>query len=230
LARTGDLSALGGYGIAYRISTGLGIFVVGFGVAWQPYLYRSEASSVQDRARRIAPLVMAAIGAAAVVITALANEIVHLVAGDRYVAAIVAVPALTGGMVALALFTLLSTVSGVLYGTGRVGLLAIVGTAVQAGLALVLVPAFGLTGAALASALGYGVSAVLLAASVGFVRLDRSGIALIVVSALVVGGLVVGQSIGSADLLIRASLAGAVTCVAALALWRSSSGLAGRDD
>lgn len=189
IARDAGLAALGEYGIAFRIATALAILVTGFAVAWQPYLYRSLPTEVLPRARRAAPALVGVLGAIAVALTLLSQEIVRLVAGPNYMGAVSAVPALAGAMVALGVFQLSATLSGATAGTRIVALAALGGGTVQVLTAFALVDALGIAGAALASLLGYVVAAISLTLTSRLVTFAAPHPGLVVTAVLVAGGL-----------------------------------------
>lgn len=228
IARDAGLADLGAYGIAYRVSTGLGIFVTGFAIAWQPYLYRADPRSVRPRARRTAPALVIALGWGATIMTLFAHEIVAVVAGAEYTSATGAIGALAGGMIAFGLFMLLGALAG---STGRtliVGLFALLGAVTQAAAATALIGPFGLAGAGCASALGYVVATVVLALATRFFVLDRPGLALLTVGA--VTAVALGSAVVVADSMLVARLlaAGVVTLIAVgglTAMRRATKGL-----
>jgi O-antigen/teichoic acid export membrane protein len=201
IARGTDLGVLGEYGIAFRIATVLAILVTGFAVAWQPYLYRSSATEVLPRARRAAPALIAVLGAIAVGLTLLAPEIVEVVAGEQYLGAVSAVPALAGSMVVLGLFQLTATVSGARAETRTVAVAALIGALVQVVAAFVLVARLGITGGALASLLGYLVAAAALTWTTRLVSLRASG------KLFVAAAFIVAASLGLATWLMQSPLA-----------------------
>jgi O-antigen/teichoic acid export membrane protein len=223
IARDASLSVLGAYGIGYRVATGLGIFVTGFAIAWQPYLYRADARSVRPRARRTAPALVITLGWGAVVLTLLAREIVAIVAGPDYASAVEGIGPLTGGMVAFGLFMLLGALSGASGATTRVGLIALLGAAAQVAGALVLVGRFGLIGAAYASLVGYVVAAVVLALATRAIVLDRAGALLIAVSVVTALGLAAAMSIGDTPLVVRLSVTAVATVIGAVGLMLARS-------
>lgn len=223
IARDASLSVLGSYGIAYRVATGLGIFVTGFAIAWQPYLYRADARSVRPRARRTAPALVITLGWGAVVLTLLGREIVAIVAGPDYASAVEGIGPLTGGMVAFGLFMLLGALSGASGATTRVGLIALLGAAAQVAGALVLVGRFGLIGAAYASLVGYVVAAVVLALATRAIVLDRAGALLIAVSVVTALGLAAAMIIGDTPLVVRLSVTAVATVIGAVGLMLARS-------
>jgi O-antigen/teichoic acid export membrane protein len=203
LAREVEVSALGEYGIAYRLASVLGLAVTGFAVAWYPYLYRSPASEVAPRAAQALGMLILALATLGVAVTALAPEIIAVVAGSAYAAARVAVAPLAGGMVALGAFVLVGAVVGASGSTRRVAIAALIGAAIQVAGSLILVPVLGLFGAALASLIGYAVSALLLGATEVRVLAGRGAVVTVGVVIMTVAGLVAATAIGPAPLILR---------------------------
>ena len=229
LARELGPDALGEYGIAYRLASILGLVVTGFGVAWYPYLYRSPAAEVMPRASQALGILILAVAAMGMAVTALAPEIISIIAGAEYADARDAVGPLVGGMTALAAFVLMGAVVGAAGSTRRIPIAALIGAGVQVASSLPLVPAFGLFGAALSSLIGYVVAAVVLGA--GEVRMVAGGrplaIAAIVMFAIV--GLVAAVAVSGwhlparvAVVVVYAGLAAVVARRAAATTPRSS--------
>lgn len=186
--------AMGEYGIAYRVASVLALAVGGFGVAWHPYLYRSDAETVVPRAARMLTYAILGLGTLAVLLTLLAPEIVLLLGGAPYAGAAEAIGPLTGGMVAFGAFVLVSAVVGASGSARAVGAAAVAGVAVQVVGAVVLVGRFGLVGAALASLAGYVVGAVLLVAIRRRLLTGHTGLRSLAVMALVAGGLALAHA------------------------------------
>jgi O-antigen/teichoic acid export membrane protein len=165
LAQQGDLGALGEYGIAFRIASVLVLAVTGFGVAWHPYLYRSPAHTVGPRASSLLAVLVLVLGIGGAALTALAPEIIAVVAGPGYEHAREVVPAFSGGAVALGGFVLVSAVVGTRGSTRKIAGAALLGMLVQVAFAPMLIGSFGLAGAGLASFFGYAAAVVILLAT-----------------------------------------------------------------
>lgn len=207
LAREADLVILGEYGIAYRIASVLGLLVTGFGVAWYPYLYASPSSEVGPRAGQTAALVVVALGGIAVAATALAPEIVGLVAGPAYAAAREAVGPLTGGMVAMGVLVLAGGVIGSAGSTRRIALAAVTGVLAQVSLATPLVENASLAGAGLASLAGYAMAAVV-ALALGRGRIAASDLRWVALAVLAVSvALLIAHAVSGGPFLARLALA-----------------------
>jgi O-antigen/teichoic acid export membrane protein len=103
--------------------------------------------------------------------------------------AVSAVPGLAGSMVALGLFQLTATLSGAKAGTRAVAVAALIGALAQVVAAFVLVARLGITGAALASLLGYVVAAAAMTWTTRLVSLRAGGSLLIAAALIVAAGL-----------------------------------------
>lgn len=203
LARDASLGTLGEYGIAYRIASTLALMVVGFGVAWHPYLFRSPSALVLPRARSVLPALLAGLGAAAVTLSLLAPEVVGVVAGAEYAGAAEAVPFLTGGMVALGLFTLCGGVAGASGSTRSIAIVALSGMGIQAALAAPLVGVMGLMGGGLAGLVGYVVAAAAMTLWVGLPARGRGALEVALVTALTTAGLVASHFLMGSPIMLR---------------------------
>jgi O-antigen/teichoic acid export membrane protein len=159
LARESDLAALGQYGIAARIASLLSIGIVGFTLAWHPFLYRASPASAASAARGAAHQLTLLLVLGAIVISLFAHEVVGVLAGAPYRPAAVGVAPLSAAAVAFGLFSLLSAVAGRENRTVAVGLASLAGAGVQILGALLLAGA-GIVGAAVASLLGTLIAAV----------------------------------------------------------------------
>lgn len=162
LAREAELATLGAYGIAYRLASVLGLVVTGFGVAWYPYLFRSPPAEQLSRASDTLAVMVLVLAALGVAVTALSPELIAVVAGPAYADARHAVGPLAAGMVALGAFTLIGGLVGTSGSTRRIAVAAFLGVVVQVGTANLIVPSLGLSGAAIASLIGYVTAACVL--------------------------------------------------------------------
>jgi O-antigen/teichoic acid export membrane protein len=165
------------------------------------------------------------LGAIAIGLTLLAQEIVGLVAGSSYIGAVSAVPGLAGGMVALGLFQLAATLRGATAGTRVVALAALGGGLVQILTALALVEPLGIAGAAIASLLGYLVAAVALTWTTRLVTLGADAYLLVATAVLVALGLGLAGWLMWSPLAVRvtAALLTAILAGGGALLWNRSN-------
>ena len=215
LAREGELSTLGEYGIAYRIASVLGLVVTGFGVAWYPYLYRSPPAEVASRAAQALGMLILVLAGLGVALTALSPEIISTVAGAGYAEARHAIGPLVGGMVALGGFILVGAVVGASGSTRRVAILAVVGAVVQGMAGAWLVPVYALAGAALASASGYVLAIVLLLGTEPSIVGAGTRIGTMVVVASAIVGLFAASAVSDMTLPVRMAVIVAFALLAA---------------
>ena len=164
-------------------------------------------------------LALAGLGA---VLTALSPEIVALVAGDGYAAAREAVAALCGGMVAMGVFVLVSAVTSASGSTSRIARAALAGVIVQAASAVPLVAGMGISGAGIASLLGYAAAAGLLVAGERALLAGRSGMLFGAAMALSALALTAANLSLALALPLRVGLVVAVGLLAAVVLWSAA--------
>jgi len=207
IAREVDLSALGEYGIGHRIAGVVALGATGFGVAWQPYMYASPSESVTERATGMLTYLVLGLGTLATVVTAIAPEIISVVAGDVYAGARLVVAPLSGGAVALGAFLLVGAVRGASGSTRLLAMAAIAGTATQIISAPALVGTFGLAGAAIASLGGYLVALGVLLAAERRLLTGRTGPTLLVGIIFVALGLALGAQQQESPMVMRVGLA-----------------------
>lgn len=165
-----DLGMVGSYSIASRIVSVLLLAISGFAIAWMPFLFAQEAGARSPEARDGSVGLLAAVGALALGVAALAPELVLLLGGELYRAADGAVAPLAGGLLAYAVLTVIAGAAALELRTPTIAWASVVGMAVQILAAGLLVPSLALVGAAIASLLGYAAAAAILAT-----RIDPRG-------------------------------------------------------
>jgi O-antigen/teichoic acid export membrane protein len=162
LARLGSLAQVGEYAIANRLASLLTIGMTAFLFALTPFLFSTYSEDpAQEKAARGRTLtyltfVLALTG---LVLTLFSQEILNVIA-PRFESAYKAVGPLMLGMLAYGLVTLLATGIALARSTGRGALLSVLAAGINIGLNFALIPPFGIVGAALATAVGYGFLAV----------------------------------------------------------------------
>lgn len=164
IARFESAAPLGEYAVANRLVSLLLLIVYSVGTAWTPYAMRLGASN-PDAEGRLRPIVLrivlVAVGCVAVSIACVAPELVRLLAGSAYGDAARVVPTLAGALVLFAAVPVLQTPLLLARRTRAMAVASLVAAGVNLLSCMSLVPAFGLQGAALASALGFVAQAVL---------------------------------------------------------------------
>ena len=167
VAHEATIASLGLFGLATRLTSPIQLLVVGFGLAWHPFIYTAAAGRTRDLAVDAATRLAAALGVVAILLTVLAPELVAVIAGPGYEGAVNVVPGLAAGMVLFGLITLSTAVLGAGYRLGPVVAASIGGAALQVAAAWFLVPSFGFAVAGLSVALGYALTAALLTIRAG---------------------------------------------------------------
>jgi len=162
LARLGSLAQVGEYAIANRLASLLTIGMTAFLFALTPFLFAiySEDPAQEKAARgRTLTYLTFVLALAGLVLTLFSHEILAVVA-PRFEDAYKAVGPLMLGMLAYGLVTLLATGIALARSTGRGALLTVLAAGINIGLNFALIPPFGIVGAAVATAVGYGLLAI----------------------------------------------------------------------
>jgi O-antigen/teichoic acid export membrane protein len=147
---------VGFYSLAYRFAQVMSIAVSAFSMGWAPLRYRIfERPDAQAVYRRIATAYMILISFLGVAIAVFAEEIVDVVAPPSYAKAAGVVPLLVFAYALQGLYYFMVTGMGVMKRTVPMAWIAAVGAIANVGINLIAVPAFGMTGAALTTALAY---------------------------------------------------------------------------
>ncbi|MGH2358607.1 MAG: oligosaccharide flippase family protein [Candidatus Limnocylindria bacterium] len=158
LANLSTLAQVGLFSVATSLVNLTQIAVTALGQAWSPHAvhaYEEDRDGAAQLFGRMMTYVLGAFGLLAVGITAFAPALVDLLTGDEYTAAASAVGPLAIGMVAYASTQV--TAGGITL-TGRTAYLALlswVAAIINVVLNLLLIPPFGMLGAAWASAAAY---------------------------------------------------------------------------
>jgi len=157
LSRLGSLAQVGQYAIANRLASLLIVALTAFLLALTPFLLSTYSEDpAQERAARARTLTYLTfiLSLAGLVLTLFAKEIVEVVApsfGDAYKA----VGPLMLGSIGYGIVSLLTTGIAIARKTGIQALLAVIAAGINIGLNFVLIPPFGIVGAALATTVGY---------------------------------------------------------------------------
>jgi O-antigen/teichoic acid export membrane protein len=162
LARLGSLAQVGQYAIANRLASLLTIGMTAFLFALTPFLFAtfSEDPDQEKAARgRTLTYLTFVLALGGLVLTLFSHEILRVIA-PRFESAYKAVGPLMLGMLAYGLVTLLATGIALARSTGRGALLTVLAAGINIGLNFALIPPWGIVGAALATAVGYGLLAV----------------------------------------------------------------------
>ncbi len=211
----GNVDQIGRYAVGYKIAAALAVPIRAFQVAWPRTLFAvSETPSSGAFYSKLLTYFLVLIGFCGVVVSLFAGELIQLLAGGAYAGAAAVVPILVLGQISLGAFyvTAVGTnLSGKTYFQTFAAAIALVVLAVSG---FVLVPAWGMVGAACATALGY---VTLAAANCAFsvrlypVRYEWRRIAtlLLITLALIAVGTVLESGSRLLDVAIKLVLVGA---------------------
>jgi len=162
LERYRSLTEVGLYSLAYNVSMILNLVASSINQAWGP-VYYDLAGTEEGRAKlpRLTTIYAAAITACAMVYMMLARELLLLLANVKYHAAADVVPIVAAGYYFLAMYMVLST--GIFYAkrTKWVPVISAVAAALNIGLNLWLMPAFGMWAAAWNTFVAYALMALI---------------------------------------------------------------------
>jgi O-antigen/teichoic acid export membrane protein len=153
-----NLSEVGQYAVANRISSVLFLLVTGFALAFGPYVlsnYADDAELEKVVRGKILTYVTIGLSLGALCLTLFAREVL-LVAAPSFDEAYKAVGLLTLGGLGVGISSVLIAGISISRRTIYLALLSGIGVVVNVGLNLILIPPFGMFGAAFATAAAYG--------------------------------------------------------------------------
>ena len=163
----GDLETVGIYTAGYRLGMVMLLVVMGFSRAWQPFfLRRGQDEDAPALFARVSVYVAAGMSWAALLATVWMDELLHFrlgglsLLGARYGSAGSIVPIILLGYVFFGLYVL--QLPGI-HLTGRTGWIVVLrgsGALVNVALNLAFIPLWGITGAAWATCIAFGVMAL----------------------------------------------------------------------
>ena len=162
LARLGTLAEVGQYAIANRIATLLMLGLTAFLFALTPFLFSvySEDPLREKAARgRTLTYLVFILSLGGLVLTLYAKEVIEILA-PKFDDAYLAVGPLVLGTVANGIASLLTTGLSIVRRTVYLAIFGVGCAAVNIALNFALIPLFGIVGAAIATAIGYGVLAI----------------------------------------------------------------------
>lgn len=147
-----DLSQSGWYEWAGRAVLVLTPLTLGFGMAWQRYIFRKKKEGGRmDELGRSALLFMVTVNWAAMVLALLSREIVVAFGGPEWLPAARVLPWLSGSAALYALFTISQTAPLLTGQTRYIGWMTAFGAVLNIGFNLRLIPVAGAVGAAFAT-------------------------------------------------------------------------------
>jgi O-antigen/teichoic acid export membrane protein len=158
VAKLTSLRELGLYSVAATLTTAFGVLIMAVGQAWTPRAVQLSLTNPLGAAvalGRALTYFLFVLSFAAVVTSAAAPWIIGLISGPEYRGAASAVPMLVAGTVAFGSSVITSTGLVVASRTRSLPVIASSAALLNVVLAIVLVPVWGIVGAATASAVGY---------------------------------------------------------------------------
>jgi O-antigen/teichoic acid export membrane protein len=171
LLGAGGSDEVGFLSVAIRFGSVATLAVVAFQLAWQPRAYRdAESHGGFDRLARDARSILLVVTGVSVAVAAAAPELLELVAGSAYAAALPAVGLSLVAPVFAAVLMVESTVAMVAKHAAHLGVGAVIAAVVSIAVNVVLAPIMGATGTAFAIVSGQLVGAL----SVGALNRRRS--------------------------------------------------------
>jgi O-antigen/teichoic acid export membrane protein len=162
LSRLGSVAEVGQYAVANRLSSLLLIGLTAFLFALTPFLFATYSEDPEQekaaRARTLTYLTFI-LTLTGLILTLFAWEIIRIVA-PAFIEAYKAVGPLMLGALGYGLVSLLTTGFALARKTGRLATLTLLAAGINIGLNFLLIPPWGIVGAAVATAVGYGALAV----------------------------------------------------------------------
>jgi O-antigen/teichoic acid export membrane protein len=228
LARLASLDDVGQYAIANRLATILLLAVLAFNLAFGPFILSLHA---QDREleRRVRAqtslLVVALLAVLGVGLSLFAREIIGLVA-PRYGRAHLVVGLLSLSIVIYGVYPVVSTGLSIARRTSSLGVISVAAAGVNVGLNLVLIPAWGLVGAAVSTVGAF--AALTCGTAIAAQRIDPvdyplGRLALVLASAIAAGAAALVSTGSEADdLVIKLGCLAGFTAVAGVVVVSSS--------
>lgn len=157
LSKLGSLSDVGEYAVANRVASVLLLAVTGFVLAFGPYVFaihqRDEELEKDVRSKTLTYLTVS-LCTGALVLTLFAREVISVVA-PAFNSAYEAVGLLTLSVVALGISSVVMAGISIVRRTKVLAVLSTIGAAFNIALNFVLIPPFGMVGAAVATAAAY---------------------------------------------------------------------------
>jgi O-antigen/teichoic acid export membrane protein len=158
LSRLGSVAEVGQYAVANRISSLLLIGLTAFLFALTPFLLATYSENPEQekvaRARTLTYLTFI-LSLSGLVLTLFAWEIIQVVA-PGFIEAYKAVGPLMLGALGYGIVSLLTTGFSIARKTGRLAVMTVLAAGLNIGLNFLLIPVWGIVGAAFATAVGYG--------------------------------------------------------------------------
>lgn len=215
---TQRLEAIGAYSVGYQLGSLVTMVASSFNAAWTPYFYKvGDHQRGPSIYREILTLSVAGFFWLALGLSALAPEIIGVIANRDYGVAADVLPVIAFGAASQALYTMLVGIIFLRRRTRFLPLITIVSAGTNVGLNLVLIPPMGVMGAAWTTLIAYALFAsltYLFARRIYPLQLDVAR--LLMIGAVCVGAALFARIMDSAssDILVSGLMHGSVVLVA----------------
>ena len=157
LMRLSNAGQVGLYSLAYTFSMVLNLFCSAINTAWTPIYYDlADTDSGRRMLPRLTTVYAATITVLAIGFTLLAPDMLIMLANPRFHAAAPVVPVVAGGYFFFALYMVVSTPIFHARKTGWAPAISVSAAVLNVGINLVLIPRYGMMGAAWATLVAYG--------------------------------------------------------------------------
>lgn len=150
------LGQLGAYSLGYQLGYVITVLVSSFNTAWSPWFFRiGNTSQAPALFSKMTTLVMAGLAAVGVAVAVLAPQIVAVIARPQYAAAADVLPIIAMASVLYGMYTMLSVVVFYAKATARLAMITVSAGVLNVVVNVVLIPPFGILGAAWATFAAY---------------------------------------------------------------------------
>jgi O-antigen/teichoic acid export membrane protein len=163
LAKYASLATVGFYAVANRIANLMLLAVFGFRAGWATFaleLHHRDPASERLKRAHVLTDVLAGVSLLGVLIGVLSRELVVVVAGSRYLQATNSIPMLVLALVVFSTVPVTQLAMMVKHRTRDMALHSAIAAVVNIVACLLLIPRWGLTGAALANLAGFGYQSI----------------------------------------------------------------------
>jgi O-antigen/teichoic acid export membrane protein len=226
------LAELGAYSLGYQLGYGITVLVSSFNAAWAPWFFRiGDRPQAPSLFSGMTTVVVAGLMAIGVGVSALAPQIVAVIARPEYRSAADVLPIIAMASVLFGFYTMLSTVVFYAKATGRLAMITVAAALINIAANVVLIPRLGIVGAAWATFVAYAFFSMAtwrFASSVYTVRLDVPRLALLggaALLALLLAGLTGTSTVWSTAAVLRLAVAVAFAAMAVAVAWGPSRSL-----
>lgn len=188
----GGLPAVAVYEVGYRIGSLVSLATAPFNAAWPQFAFSNMHRAAAGRMyRNVLSFVAGGYTFVALVIVAFRGELMEVLAPGEYAAGTAVVPWVAAGFVLWGTYPVVSIGLKIAKRTSRVAAAAIAAATVNVAANVILIPALGITGAAMATLAAYGTLtavAFVLSRSVYPISADVHRLGVVALAATLIGG------------------------------------------